>query len=135
MVRMESPLRFRRANTFEWLKHQNIELHVPKRQGAFARLRKLHHKLMVIDERIVVAGSFNYTQPANEYNDENIFVMGSTHKEVEGIEVEAHASGQLAVYLMQDHSLGGSRSTSLHAYGMARRADEPTSSRPGGHEA
>jgi phosphatidylserine/phosphatidylglycerophosphate/cardiolipin synthase-like enzyme len=52
---------------------------------------------MVIDERIVVAGSFNYTQPANEYNDENIFVMGSTHKEVEGIEVEASASRQLAV--------------------------------------
>ena len=86
----------------KWLKHQNIELFVPKRQGAFARLRKLHHKLMVIDERIVVAGSFNYTQPANEYNDENIFVMGSTHKEVEGIEVEADASRQLAVYLKQE---------------------------------
>ena len=46
----------------------------------FARLRKLHHKPMVIDERIVVADSFNDTQPANEYNDENIFAMGSTHK-------------------------------------------------------
>jgi hypothetical protein len=40
-------------------------------------------------------GRFNYTQPANEYNDENIFVMGSTHKEVEGVEVEANASRQL----------------------------------------
>jgi phosphatidylserine/phosphatidylglycerophosphate/cardiolipin synthase-like enzyme len=57
---------------------------------------------MVIDERIVVAGSFNYTQPANEYNDENIFVMGSTHAEVEGVEVEANASRQLAVYLKQE---------------------------------
>jgi len=35
---------------------------------------------MVIDEPIVAAGSLNDTQPANEYNDENIFVMGSTHK-------------------------------------------------------
>jgi len=86
----------------KWLKHSNIELYVPKREGEFARLRKLHHKLMVIDERIVVAGSFNYTQPANEYNDENIFVMGSTHKEVEGVEVEANASRQLAVYLKQE---------------------------------
>jgi phosphatidylserine/phosphatidylglycerophosphate/cardiolipin synthase-like enzyme len=86
----------------KWLKHQNIELFVPKREGAFAKLRKLHHKLMVIDERIVVAGSFNYTQPANEYNDENIFVMGSTHNEVEGIPVEAGASRQLAVYLKQE---------------------------------
>ena len=32
---------------------------------------------MVIDRAIVVAGSFNYTAPANEYNDENIFVLGS----------------------------------------------------------
>ncbi len=32
---------------------------------------------MVIDESIVVAGSFNSTAPANEYNDENIFVLGS----------------------------------------------------------
>jgi phosphatidylserine/phosphatidylglycerophosphate/cardiolipin synthase-like enzyme len=86
----------------KWLKHKNIELYVPKRAGAFAKLRKLHHKLMVIDERIVVAGSFNYTQPANEYNDENIFVMGSTHAEVEGVEVEANASRQLAVYLKQE---------------------------------
>ena len=71
----------------QWLKHKNIELFVPKRSGDFAKLRKLHHKLMVIDERIVVAGSFNYTEPANAYNDENIFVLGSTHKEVEGITV------------------------------------------------
>jgi phosphatidylserine/phosphatidylglycerophosphate/cardiolipin synthase-like enzyme len=40
------------------------------------RLNKLHHKLMVIDERVVVGGSFNYTAPANQLNDENIFVLG-----------------------------------------------------------
>jgi hypothetical protein len=38
---------------------------------------------------IVVAGSFNYTKRANEYNDENLFVIGSPHEEVEGITVEA----------------------------------------------
>jgi phosphatidylserine/phosphatidylglycerophosphate/cardiolipin synthase-like enzyme len=31
---------------------------------------------MVVDECIVVAGSFNYTQRANDYNDESIFVLG-----------------------------------------------------------
>ncbi len=41
----------------------NIELYFPKRQGVFGDLRKLHHKLMVIDEQIVVAGSFNYAAP------------------------------------------------------------------------
>jgi phosphatidylserine/phosphatidylglycerophosphate/cardiolipin synthase-like enzyme len=49
----------------------NISLFVPKKSGDFQTLCKLHHKLMVIDERVVVvAGSFNYTQPANDYNDE-----------------------------------------------------------------
>jgi phosphatidylserine/phosphatidylglycerophosphate/cardiolipin synthase-like enzyme len=50
----------------KWLKHQNIELVIPKKADAFANLRKLHHKLMVIDEHIVLAGSFNYTEPAND---------------------------------------------------------------------
>jgi phosphatidylserine/phosphatidylglycerophosphate/cardiolipin synthase-like enzyme len=79
-----------------WLKHPNIELRVPKKEGALAGLRKVHHKLMVIDDRIVVAGSFNYTQPANDYNDENLFVLGSPHAEVSGIEVEADPCRALA---------------------------------------
>jgi phosphatidylserine/phosphatidylglycerophosphate/cardiolipin synthase-like enzyme len=56
-----------------------IEIFVPDRTPPF---RKLHHKLMVIDEAIVVAGSFNYTAPANEYNDENIFVIGSPYPDL-----------------------------------------------------
>ncbi len=39
-------------------------------------LGKLHHKLMVIDKKVVIIGSFNYTQPANLFNDENIVVIG-----------------------------------------------------------
>ena len=39
-------------------------------------MRKLHHKLMVIDERLLIVGSFNYTAPANTLNDENIIVIG-----------------------------------------------------------
>ncbi|MCZ6701639.1 MAG: phospholipase D-like domain-containing protein [Ignavibacteria bacterium] len=37
---------------------------------------KLHHKLMVLDEEVVIAGSFNYTGPANRLNDENIIILG-----------------------------------------------------------
>jgi len=40
------------------------------------RLRKLHHKLMVIDNQVVIVGSFNYTGPANALNDENIIIIG-----------------------------------------------------------
>ena len=31
---------------------------------------------MVIDEQVIVAGSFNYTGPANNLNDENIIILG-----------------------------------------------------------
>ena len=82
-----------------WLVHDNIELFVPRRTGVFADLRKLHHKVMVIDEQVVVAGSFNYTAPANEYNDENIFVLGSVHTEVEGIEVAPQPCREVARHL------------------------------------
>jgi len=36
----------------------------------------LHHKLMVLDEQVVIAGSFNYTGAANQLNDENIIILG-----------------------------------------------------------
>lgn len=39
-------------------------------------VRKIHHKLMVIDDELVIAGSFNYTEPATIFNDENIVVLG-----------------------------------------------------------
>lgn len=40
------------------------------------KLGKLHHKLMVLDDEVVIAGSFNYTGPANQLNDENIIILG-----------------------------------------------------------
>ncbi len=82
-----------------WLKHPNIELRVPKKEGDLAALRKVHHKLMVIDDRIVVAGSFNYTQPANDYNDENLFVLGSPHSEASGVDVEPDPCRALALHV------------------------------------
>ncbi len=82
-----------------WLVHDNIELFVPRRSGVFKDLRKLHHKVMVIDEQVVVAGSFNYTAPANEFNDENIFVVGSVHDEVEGIDVAPNPCHAIAMHL------------------------------------
>jgi phosphatidylserine/phosphatidylglycerophosphate/cardiolipin synthase-like enzyme len=44
-------------------------------------LGKLHHKLMVIDGAVMVCGSFNYTDPANRLNDENILVIGDLEDE------------------------------------------------------
>jgi phosphatidylserine/phosphatidylglycerophosphate/cardiolipin synthase-like enzyme len=39
-------------------------------------VRKVHHKLMVVDRRLTIVGSFNYTATANMLNDENIIVIG-----------------------------------------------------------
>jgi len=39
-------------------------------------VRKVHHKLMTIDDQVTIVGSFNYTGPANLTNDENIMVLG-----------------------------------------------------------
>ncbi|HEY9548551.1 MAG TPA: phospholipase D-like domain-containing protein [Kiloniellaceae bacterium] len=44
-------------------------------------LGKLHHKLMVIDGAAIICGSFNYTDPANRLNDENILVIGDLEDE------------------------------------------------------
>jgi len=59
-----------------WLHNEGIELFFPRSSTAFG---KLHHKLLVVDDDIVVTGSMNYTRPANEYNDENVFIIGSPY--------------------------------------------------------
>lgn len=38
---------------------------------------KLHHKVAIIDGRIVILGSYNWTRPANEENDENCLVLSN----------------------------------------------------------
>lgn len=49
-------------------------MRVPKVHGV---VNKMHHKMMVVDEETLVIGSFNYTGPANQVNDENIVVVTS----------------------------------------------------------
>ncbi|WP_329109953.1 phospholipase D-like domain-containing protein [Micromonospora sp. NBC_01699] len=61
------------------LNRAQIAIYAPVRSPAFG---KLHHKLMTIDDSTVIAGSFNYTAPANLYNDENIFVLGSPYPDL-----------------------------------------------------
>ncbi len=35
---------------------------------------------MVIDEKLIIAGSFNYTGPATRLNDENIMIIGDLNE-------------------------------------------------------
>jgi len=55
------------------LEKNGAELYAVKSRSGIG---KLHHKLMVLDEQVVIAGSFNYTGPANKLNDENIIILG-----------------------------------------------------------
>ncbi|WP_422769325.1 phospholipase D-like domain-containing protein [Plantactinospora sp. WMMC1484] len=80
------------------LDRANIALHVPLRSPAFG---KLHHKLMVVDDAVVIAGSFNYTAPANQFNDENIFVLGSPYPDLprgEGGPTDLDRCAELAAF-------------------------------------
>jgi phosphatidylserine/phosphatidylglycerophosphate/cardiolipin synthase-like enzyme len=91
-----------------WLKHENLELRVPPKPGPPGfKVRKVHHKTAVIDDRTVVAGSFNYTRPANDFNDENIFVLGSPYDEIKEpgrtpIQVDAARCRELALHVRDE---------------------------------
>ena len=79
-----------------WRLHEpGISLFLPKSSW---RLRKVHHKLMVIDDTTVCAGSFNYTADANEFNDENLFVIGSADPVIDGKPVDTAACGEIAAF-------------------------------------
>ena len=54
---------------------------------------------MVLDERIVIAGSFNYTAPATTLKDENIIVLGDLE---EMDPVAEAAQRQLASYAVTE---------------------------------
>ncbi|RKF20001.1 phospholipase [Alginatibacterium sediminis] len=64
--------------------------------GHHKGIGKLHHKLMVIDDSVVIAGSFNYTGPANRLNDENIIVLGDLETKNP---LQQRAQGALAKYV------------------------------------
>jgi phosphatidylserine/phosphatidylglycerophosphate/cardiolipin synthase-like enzyme len=49
---------------------------VPTAPG-FSRPGKLHHKSMVLERSVTITGSFNYTDQANRFNDENVFFIHS----------------------------------------------------------
>ena len=36
---------------------------------------KLHHKVIIIDERIVITGSYNFSKSAEVRNDENLLII------------------------------------------------------------
>jgi phosphatidylserine/phosphatidylglycerophosphate/cardiolipin synthase-like enzyme len=56
---------------YQRLKDQGVDIHLD------GHPEKMHLKLMIIDERIVITGSYNLTHSAETRNDENILVVHS----------------------------------------------------------
>lgn len=63
------------------------------------KIGKLHHKLMVLDDQVVIAGSFNYTGPANNLNDENIIIIGDLETSVPA---QQKAQKQIAAFARKE---------------------------------
>lgn len=72
---------------------------VKKSNGNGNGIGKLHHKLMVLDDQVVIAGSFNYTGPANDLNDENIIILGDLDTQDDR---QRNAQSQIALYARQE---------------------------------
>lgn len=74
---------------------------VPKKD----KVRKLHHKLMVIDDSVTIVGSFNYTAPANLTNDENILVLGDADHPSAGQKLIAKTARDEIDRIISDHGV------------------------------
>ncbi len=74
---------------------------VPRRD----KVRKLHHKLMVIDDSVTIIGSFNYTEDANRTNDENIIVLGDADLPTANQRVIAAAARAEIDRIIADHGV------------------------------
>lgn len=61
------------APSLEWLRKNAHEHWVDKKHAI------MHNKIMVIDDRVVITGSFNFTENAEENNAENLLILRS-HK-------------------------------------------------------
>ena len=46
-----------------------------KKLSALSKIVKNHHKVFIVDSKIVITGSYNPSRNANERNDENIIVI------------------------------------------------------------
>ena len=62
-----------KASRDEYLKKIGAKVYYsPNRKG------KLHHKVMIIDDKTVITGSYNFSKNAASRNDENILIVHST---------------------------------------------------------
>jgi phosphatidylserine/phosphatidylglycerophosphate/cardiolipin synthase-like enzyme len=57
------------GSEMEFLREMGVELRLD------ANPNSMHHKVMILDDRIVVTGSYNFSRSAEEANDENVVII------------------------------------------------------------
>ena len=65
----ESQYFFNIGTEFDNLRDSGLGVHLD------GNPRNMHHKIIIIDEKIVITGSYNFSQSAEERNDENVLII------------------------------------------------------------
>lgn len=60
-----------KGSDIEWLHNEGIQVKVDKTD------KHMHHKFAVVDNELLITGSYNWTRSAAEYNEENILVTNN----------------------------------------------------------
>ena len=63
--------RFDRGSDIEYIARRGIDVHIDLTEA------HMHHKFAVIDDKITITGSYNWTRSAERYNHENIVITDS----------------------------------------------------------
>ncbi len=66
---METSQASGRGSEYERLRRAGIDVRLDGNPG------NMHHKVLVIDDRVVVTGSYNFSRSAEERNDENVLIV------------------------------------------------------------
>jgi phosphatidylserine/phosphatidylglycerophosphate/cardiolipin synthase-like enzyme len=61
--------RSNQGSEYDRLRSSGLNVHLDGNQ------RNMHHKVIIIDDNIVITGSYNYTNNAKKFNDENLLVI------------------------------------------------------------
>ena len=67
----ESQVKSNRGGEYDNLAASGLDVHL---DGSPDRM---HHKVIVVDERVVITGSYNFSASAEERNDENTLIIHS----------------------------------------------------------
>lgn len=57
------------GSDYERFRQAGLDVHLD------SNLRNMHHKVIIIDDSIVVTGSYNFSRNAEEHNDENVLIL------------------------------------------------------------